>query len=97
MAVRDTSCCFFYHLTVCMSVFVRATEQKATKLTLWSHRVPPMFEPPSETSAIGAHIHLHNTTRDKHFYSPSLLSFTLAPLVDESVVIIGGGPAPNSQ
>lgn len=36
-------------------------------------------------------------TRDKHFYSPSLLSFALAPSVDERVVIIGGGPAPNSQ
>lgn len=37
-------------------------------------------------------------TRDKHFYSPSLRSFALAPSsVDERVVIIGGGPAPNSQ
>lgn len=31
------------------------------------------------------------------FYSPSLLSLTLAPSADERLVILGWGPAPNSQ
>lgn len=41
-----------------------------------------------------AHIHLHETTGDKHFDSPSALSFALPPSVDERLVIIGCRPAP---
>lgn len=76
---------------------MHVTEQKVMGLTFVVARVPPTFDPTSEASPRNAHIHLHNTTRDKHFYSPSLLSAALAPSVDERVVIIGGGPAPNSQ
>lgn len=70
VAVRGTSCCFFYCLTICVTMFVPATEQKATRPTLWSHESLQHLKPPSETWPKNAHIHLHNTTRDKHCSLP---------------------------
>lgn len=106
-AVRDTSCCSSYCLTVCVSVFVHVTEQKATELTLWS-----LSDAQTPKSNIGedAHIHLHNTTRDKHCDSPSLLSLPrlmrellllaegllLTPSRSQMIVFAAWGPDPTS-
>lgn len=108
VAVSGTSCCSFYCLTV--SVFVNVTEQKVTRPTLRSRMSPADVRSHKRSLAENAHIHLHSTTRDKHFYSPSLLSLPrlmrdllllargllLTPSRSQMIVFAAWGPDPTS-
>lgn len=92
VAVRGTSCCFFYCLTVCVCVFVHVTEQKVMRLTLWSHMSPSDVRSHKWSIAENAHIHLHNTQEINTFTPPRCaLLLSLPPRLMRELLLLAEG------
>lgn len=70
VAVKNTSCCCFYCLTVCVCVLQRVTEQKVTSWLCGCTWVPTMFQSHKWGIAKNADSHLHNTQEVNTFTPP---------------------------